>query len=192
MNALWKKELRLLLPVWLGALGFVLVAVACRGFLDKSQAHTLFNLSVLAAGLLIGLTPFGQELKTGTLVGLLMQPVSRGRLLTLKLGLTLLAIGSVWALAAALDPGRFVETSGVPKILLTIPSAHLLFGLKVLATGGLWTTLLCRQTSPAFWLTLLAPLGLALLADWFSMELWLIAGIYSLAGFIFAIVLFLR
>ena len=193
MNALWKKEIRLLLPVWLGALGFVLAGYATHWILPKKTAQFVFTLAVLASGLMLGLTPFGQELKTGTLVGLLMQPVSRGRLLTLKLGLVLAAVVSVWAVAASLNPGKTAaDLGGGSSIQVAVPSAQLLFGLIVLATGGLWTTLLCRQTSPAFWLTLLAPLGLVLMADWFAFDLWWMAGIYSAAGLVLAIVLFLR
>jgi hypothetical protein len=70
-------------------------------------------------------------------------------------------------------------------------------GLGALAgfAGGLWTTLLFRQVSPAFWLTLLVPMGLGLLASQllggFSdlvarAGVCAVLGLYSAVGFVWA------
>jgi hypothetical protein len=57
--------------------------------------------------------------------------------------------------------------------------------------GGLWTNLLFRNTSAAFWFSLLVPLGLVLLAG-NLVSLIVILGVYSVAGFLWARILFLR
>ena len=77
--------------------------------------------------------------------------------------------------------------------------------LLVALTGGLWTTLLLRQTAAAFWITLLTPIGLLFLITLvvdklfhsasdvviFSV-LYGAAGVYSISGFLLAHRLFHR
>src|SRR5205823_1736756 len=70
-------------------------------------------------------------------------------------------------------------------------------GVSVLAAfaGGLWTTLLLRQVSAAFWLTFLVPMGLGLVGGKLLSNfpdivaqtgLCVLFGVYSVAGFLWA------
>jgi hypothetical protein len=79
----------------------------------------------------------------------------------------------------------------------------LIGGLEMLAgfAGGLWTTLLFRQVTPAFWLTLLVPMGLTVLVanalrnfpdSVGRLGLALVLGVYSAVGFVWAKRFFLR
>jgi len=183
-----------------------------------------FGLGVL----LLSITPFGQELNWGTFPVLLSQPISRRRLWLIKVAVVAVALGlaflalcisnhlrvdstmesmkhSVWrnAFDRAGEENRFF----VQLIDNTRRDAWrdtvLIGGLEVLAgfAGGLWTTLLFRQVTAAFWVTLLVPMGLTVLASNLFKSLpdsigraalAVILGFYSAAGFLWAKRFFLR
>lgn len=183
-----------------------------------------FGLGVL----LLSLAPFGQELNWGTLSVLLSQPVSRHRLWLVKvvvLAVTLTCAfialcvsnhlrvdstietmkNTVWrnAFDRAGPANQYFERLIVDTRRTAFVDTLMVGGLEVLAgfAGGLWTTLLCRQVTAAFWLTLLAPLGLALLTGKVlgsfpdsvgQAGLLLVLGAYSAAGFLGAKRMFLR
>jgi hypothetical protein len=177
-----------------------------------------FGLGVL----LLSITPFGQELNWGTFSVLLSQPIPRPRLWLVKVEVVAVALGlaflafcisnhirvdsafesmkhTVWRNAFD-HPGE--KTAYFVKLVADSRRAAsqdtlLIGGLAVFAgfAGGLWTTLLFRQVTAAFWLTLLIPMGLAVVASNILKNfpdsvaragLALILGAYSVAGFIWA------
>lgn len=190
MNALLRKEVRLLLPAWGAGLALIVAAhlLNLNTTFRTATSNSLVPMTVAAAGLFLGLTTFGQELKWGTLLGLLVQPIERRRLLTVKLALLVPAVATIW-----------IAASGDGASPMT-PLAALLTVL-VLVSGGLWTSLLCRHTSASLWLTLLTPLLLALGLEWLlgsaaqdrhATAFIAAALLYSLAGTGLAARLFLR
>ena len=94
MNALVRKEIRLLMPAWIAALALVVVPESLVWLATRHKANpvpdpalfVLYGLGVV----LIGLSSFGQEFNCGTFPLLLAQPVSRVRLWRVKV-LTLAA-----------------------------------------------------------------------------------------------------
>jgi len=206
MNALVKKEIRLLLPNW--ALALVLAFCAC-GVADHQSSTSVFRVYVLtifpfvltpALVVMLALDSFGRELSAGTFSGLLAQPVSRERLWRTKTALLAVVIFSVWAvwwLAVNVNSDLIMTPAQRSEIL----TASLLVGL-VAYSGGLWTVLLLRQVGPAFWITLIVPGVLAVFTDYVSEKLGMsgqegrniavVLTLYAIAGFCFARHLFHR
>jgi ABC-type transport system involved in multi-copper enzyme maturation permease subunit len=198
MSALVRKEFRLLLPAWIAAL---VAATLPLWFRQNLLWAPFFGLMAM----FLGLAPFGQELSCGTFGLLLSQPEKRRRFWRIKTGLLALALLSAWALFALccsigwrhLEPwqlnelGSFPEMAGVSGLL-----ALLVF------SGGLWTTLLLRDVTTAFFITVLFPLGIfsgtilcmACVSGWDEVDCmitcWPLA-IYAVAGFFVARQLFL-
>ncbi|MHC1766600.1 MAG: hypothetical protein AB9869_20230 [Verrucomicrobiia bacterium] len=161
MNTLIRKEVRLLFPAW--ALTMVVLVgtmlVAPMEVLDS----LLFVLFALGA-IFLALLPFGMEFSLGTFSSLLVQPTTRQRLWRIKawvLAVALLSILTVmvsgyslrvWGYSLRLEAPTFGRPADVEHFVrvcgLTALSAY---------AGGLWTTLLLRQISAAFWFTLLVP-----------------------------------
>jgi ABC-type transport system involved in multi-copper enzyme maturation permease subunit len=233
MNALVRKEIRLVLPAWIAAMVLAifpgwLVWTGGHGLMLESQGvavYAPFGIGVL----LLGLAPFAQELNFGTFSILLAQPVSRRRVWLVKTSVVATALSLVFitfcfsnqirmeSLIATLKVTDWrdffnhpaTQTEMVKIIAATrsgmLHQSLLTGGLWTLAAfaSGLWTNLLFRNTSAAFWFSLLVPLGLGLLADKLFGGLFsgmglgdagLIAtlGIYSLTGFLWARKFFLR
>jgi hypothetical protein len=155
MNALVRKEIRMLLPAWAVAMVLVLGALC----LSPMSSLPIWSISSLAFGtILLALLPFGQECSLGTFSNLLAQPVSRQRLWQVKTRVLAVALLSVLVVVLV---GGGLRGTGVSEQ----PSGWLLAviaGVVVLTAcaGGLWTTLLLRQIAAAFWFTLLLPLVL--------------------------------
>ena len=205
MNALVRKEVRLLLPSWLAAM---LLAVVPVWLVRPGPPHDLvfsspgllvfggFGLGVL----ILSLTPFGQEFNAGTFNLLLSQPLPRRRTWLTKTGV--LAAGLVSALLAlSLSCGIYAwETDSADFIL---PGLLMSGGLITLVAcgSGLWTSLLLRQVTAAFWVALLVPLGIGVAAARLSefyheanVTAWAVAMLilYAIAGFFGGYRLFLR
>jgi ABC-type transport system involved in multi-copper enzyme maturation permease subunit len=205
MNALVKKEIRLLLPSFL-----IGVALAfANGFLkddDQFGSNTLIAIVSLVAcagvAVFTALNSFGAEISAGTFSMLLAQPVSRQRIWRTK----------AWLLAAALFIGGFIwcailflrfEVFNHPKVFGDYWDIFLgtwVF-LAVIYSGALWTVLLLRQMAAAFWFTLLTPGAIAMVVSglWpeklsYYDELVVVVALlaYSGAGIWFARRLFLR
>jgi ABC-type transport system involved in multi-copper enzyme maturation permease subunit len=183
-----------------------------------------FGLGVL----LLSITPFGQELNWGTFSVLLSQPVPRHRLWLVKTVVLAVALSCAFVAFCISNHIRVdsaIETMknkvwrnefnhpGVDNqyFVKLIADARrsasqdtlLTGGLTVLAGfgGGLWTTLLFRQVTAAFWLTGLVPLGLGLLTGKILGDfpdavaqsgVGLVLGAYSAAGFVWAKRMFLQ
>lgn len=152
MNALLKKEVRLLLPAWVAAL--VMASVSGLAYFGGGLGHLLAALGAT----LLAVAPFGRELSHSTLALLLVQPANRAQVWRLKFRLLLASavlVFGVWALAQGYYVGRLVGRGFMwsPESWLYAAS----YGLAILATG-LWSTLLLRHVSGAVALTLLLPL----------------------------------
>jgi hypothetical protein len=198
MNTLLRKELRLLLPAWIAALVAATVPLWSGRFV-LGLSVPCFGL----AALFLGLTPFGQEMSCGTFGLLLSQPEKRQRFWRIKAGLLALALVSVWALFASccwidrlnLKPWQFTDLDSF---------AHMagVSGLLALLafSGGLWSTLLLRDVTTAFFATVLVPMAIfsgsvVLWASVWQNPNWFVIclplGIYAAAGFFVARRLFL-
>jgi hypothetical protein len=231
MNALVQKELRLIFPVWLLAMALAIIPVwiswptAGEMLFVRSPGALIyapFGIGVL----LLGLTPFGQEISLGTFSMLLAQPVSRRRLWLVKTTILAVALFLVFVALCVSNSIRAAYVLEMLKvtswqhalsefktkelILKAIAELHrtvihdslIIGGMSAFAAfaGGLWTNLLFRNTSAAFWFTLLIPLGLGLLAEKLfgsiagvnDVGLIVLLGIYSIAGFLWARKYFLQ
>ncbi|HEY5345464.1 MAG TPA: ABC transporter permease [Verrucomicrobiae bacterium] len=201
MNALVKKEIRLLLPSFLMA---VALTFGNWLFIDGPMefnwvAGIAAFVACPAIAVFMALNSFGVEISAGTFSMLLAQPVSRQRIWRTK----------TWPLAAALFIGGFFWCANFYLHVAPFRNAkdfgdlwHLFFwvSLFLLAvySGALWTVLLLRQVAAAFWFTLLVPGAImvaitGLLGEKLVEPVMVVALlIYSLAGFFFARRLFLR
>lgn len=205
MNALVKKEIRLLLPNFLFAGVLALAGLFFQNntssLLDGILAFTCFVLCPAAAVMLV-LSPFGGEVSAGTFANLLAQPVPRLKIWETKIALltvALVALTFLWTACFALQTS-ITQTSLAPRNTLDLVSAVIPFGLAIFS-GGLWTVLLLRQVAAAFWFTLLVPGAILTVlaavfgehdANFFQGVVVTSMGLYSLAGFFFARRLFLR
>jgi len=208
MNALIRKEVRLLLPAWIGAMILAVAPALTRVFGNGFYGLTVppvlgtILLAPLLGMILLALASFGQEFSSGTFSLLLAQPVPRQRLWRVKTVVLAVALALVWTVSVLCI--RSMATNGRVDIDNEYP-AQLAVGYGLLAAvafaGGLWTTLLLRQVSAAFWFTALIPaiifaVGAKLLENSSTqMQQWgfVVAFLaYSLVGVLWARRLFLR
>ncbi len=209
MNALVRKELRLILPAWGVAMAALLVAPMTFGWLHLSASNVvlLFCLGMLV----LGISSFGREFASRSFSLLLAQPFPRERLWRAKIRqLAATSLILFWLFAFVWANGTSVNEMPDWDAFWIGTCA----GLAVL-TGGLWTTLLFRQVTAAFWITLLTlsalGLGTTQLTVWFvsrfstaaqtavadsehsvSVVVGLVFVLYSIAGYWWARRLFLR
>ena len=199
MNALFRKEIRLLLPAWIAAM---LLAIAPTWFIPLHVGHddtaqaVIFGLFCLGA-LVLCLTPFGQEFSAGTFPQFLSQPVSRHRLWRVKAGVY---FSAAFVALFGFSISYRLRVIGDPELEASFGQLMRSSALAALAvfTGGLWSTLLFRQVAAALWFTILIPVALLysiaeLLIRIFDFarplpEWSLFAGLalYSIAGFLWA------
>ena len=208
MNALVKKEIRLLLPSWMVAMLLALVQAIIRPYNFYAACLLFFGLTIMA------LTTIGRESSLNTFSLLLAQPAERLRIWQTKitvLAVAFLIVFGVWLMAFGLalkNPDVDAsDRAGSYNLFITICLIA-----TATFTGGLWTTLLLRQIAGAFWLTLLVPAVLSGTAGLFLAQTELFLGqtgadksnntviailcvifaIYSVGGFLFARRLFFR
>ena len=206
MNALVKKEIRLLLPGW--AIG---LAAVCLGYFWADHQHStswfrvygLFAFPFLlgpAMVLMMTLSSFGHELSAGTFSLLLAQPISRRRIWltkTVLLAGAVVSVWTVWWLALILNQNAPLFPEDFRDLMVTT----ILFLLAVYS-GGLCSVLLLRQVGAAFWFTLIVPSALAFLTAYCSEKfgqeihternLTLVLATYSVGSFFWARQMFLR
>ena len=171
MNPLLKKEIRLILPAFLA----VLLLEVCQPWISHdhdtaiSVAPVLFFFGII----LLAVDSFGREFSLGTFTSLMAQPMERGQIWRTKifvlLAAGLLIFGAYFAscefrLYAAMVESQSVRVYNQSTIQGDFGRAMLasVAVLLIALTGGLWTALLLRQISAAFWITMLAPAGLAM------------------------------
>ncbi len=216
MNPLVKKEIRLLLPAWVASLLLAIVPVWIFGSPGLSY-YTSFNWvpsSCFALGaILLGVASFGQEFSSGAFTMYLSQPTERGRLWLVKTLVlagafifVLLALLVSWRVHFELYDFTYYQRQPLARLVPIMSWSNLGSSALYAAacfSGGLWTTLLLRRMSEAFWVTLLAPLVImvivgALLGEFIasgeiiSIATTMVLGFYSIAGFLWARWLFLR
>ena len=192
MNALVKKEIRLLLPSWIVAMLLALVQGITRPYDFYVASLLFFGLTMMA------LTTIGRETSLNAFSLLLSQPAERIRIWQTKisvLAVAFLTVFVVWLAAFGIALKNSNTDASDPA-----SSYNLFITICLIATatftGGLWTTLLLRQIAGAFWLTLLVPAVLAGITAAFLAEnhsdnaviavLCVVLGIYSVGGFLFA------
>jgi hypothetical protein len=196
MNALVKKEIRLLLPGWSVAMLLALVQAVTRPYDFYIVCLMFIGLTIMA------LTSIGREASLNTFSFMLAQPAERMRIWQTKL--SVLAIAFLTVLASWLvcffiagSHGFATNHYGDYNLFITICLIA-----TATFTGGLWTTLLLRQIAGAFWLTLLVPAVLSGFSAGFLSQsesnsaviagLCVVFAIYSVGGFLFARRLFFR
>lgn len=170
MSLLLKKEIRLLLPSTAAALALVIVLP----WFWRSP-YSLFSMTTVALffGLLVlATTSFGREITMGTFSSLLVQPVERRRIWWTKIGLLLAA--------ATLVFGAYCISCllRINDLWINPLTSHSLLYLKnnfamaagiggvfvmMALSGGLWTTLLFRNTMASFWVAFMIPAGTLML-----------------------------
>jgi len=217
MNALVKKEIRLLLPAWVAAMVLtVFPALLSRNDYFGNSSGGFVLLTIGLGALLLGLATFGLEFSHGTFSVLLAQPVFRLRLWRVKGSLLAVAMLSVFVASyvCTIILGPLPEIPRWPGA--HSPYLHALRNLGwlmiqmfkttglvilVVCTGGMWTTLLIRQVGAAFWITILTPGVICALVAWgmasFSEEAQNLAMriamvLYCICGFLWARRMFLR
>ena len=199
MNALVKKEIRLLLPSLLAsllmALAFWLVQKNTTSGLGQIPAiFPLLFCPVMLVMMTLG--TFGREFSLGTFPMLLAQPIPRARIWwtkTLLLAGAVVLLWFVWCYSCIAS--EFVDSKLRDLELFTA-----LFGLAMYS-GGLWSVLLFRQVAAGFWVAALTPAALYMtivnLLDnqpdkIIERVLTVVFLVYGIAGFLFAWRLFLR
>ncbi len=205
MNALVKKEIRLLLPAWIAAMLLAIAPVWIFWKFDRGDMHELplFPASIFLLGILfLGIAPFGQEFSFKTFTYALSQPVPRTHAWLVKTGVLATAFLSV--LTAAVVSWNLCPWPD-PHLSDPLPDNFKVAALGVMAflSGGLWTALLFRQVTAAFWFTLLTPIMLTFWVgeldghyQWHGgiavAVLAIVLGLYSIGGFFLARLLFFR
>jgi hypothetical protein len=214
MNALLRKEVRLLGPMWLAALVLAVVPVCVIHNPANVGGWGLFVMLFWIGTLLLGVSSFGREISAATFSQLLAQPIARERLWGIKTLLLAAAIFSVFAAFYVILNVRLTGTIKSPIWWWAHPvvesvnaGANLtMAGIMALTAfaGGLWSTLLLRQFLAAFLITMLTPWMIALptnlLTEKFAnpgAQIMLLVGgvvlaIYAGVGFLLARRLFLK
>jgi hypothetical protein len=171
---------------------------------------------------LLGLAPFGQEFSLGTFTALLAQPSERRRIWTAKI--ILISMAALLVFGAYLFANHLRIDSGLRNDLQTLQANHSIWGYESMAkavaackswyaaevsrswkigamllligiSGGLWATLLFRQTGAAFWFVILIPGAIYVAVEVVCQSLsgttlgFIMAGVfilYSAIGFVWA------
>jgi ABC-type transport system involved in multi-copper enzyme maturation permease subunit len=172
MNALVKKEIRLLLPGWCAVL--LLETLLPWVIKDPHIALEDTLIAFFFGMIILAIDSFGREFSLGTFQSLMAQPVKRQTIWRTKITLLLLAAGLIFlayfascglrvsnVFFATDSEWRFNAVSvGMEFRFIMSASAALLL---VALSGGLWTALLLRQATAAFWVTGLFPALVVLL-----------------------------
>jgi hypothetical protein len=203
MNHLIKKEIRLLLPAWIAAMLLAILAPWILPY-EYDPSGSLIRILFPVGVLVLGITSFGQEFSSGGISNLLGHPLDRHRIWKTKTAI--LALGFLFVCCAGFASflGRFaVNVGAYPMVNVTATEFRLqtleLIALSAIVTfsGGLWTSLLLRQMTGAFWMTLLIPLAVmvgveTILNIWIDSD-WILNAVlvafltaYSIAGFFLA------
>lgn len=156
MNVLVRKEIRLLLPMWIAAMLLALlpnllnVVLGAGVAADQIAPVGIFVTGI--SGLLLGLTSFGREIYTHTFSLLLAQPRRRTDLWRTKIKVLLVAVGLLYLFLVLINKNFIpADDRGAATALLGLAF------VVAAVSGGLWTTLLLRQVIAAFWISLLIP-----------------------------------
>jgi ABC-type transport system involved in multi-copper enzyme maturation permease subunit len=171
MNAFVKKEIRLLLPVWVA----VLVLEVALPWIGTEQGEGIMMAPVFFffGMILLAVDPFGREFSLGTFSSLMSQPMERRQIWRTKITVLLLGAAVIFAAYFVSCELRLHLMFTDKRALVWHENQIKFFHYAMLASvavlfvalaGGLWTTLLLRQISAAFWITFLAPAGMLVTA----------------------------
>ncbi|HEY5298979.1 MAG TPA: hypothetical protein VIK59_13820 [Verrucomicrobiae bacterium] len=197
MNALIKKEIRLLLPAWIAAMLLAIFPVwIISPWPQTFQDASFLLFPAILGGLFLAIASFGQEFSFQTFSLLLSQPIPRRHIWLVKTVVLVVAFVSV--IFALVISGEFQYDYFHHSFF--IPPAELFFRPNLLESilivafvifsGGLWTTLLLRQVTGAFWFTLILPVALVFLVDVLLDNFSSNGARYSATCIIFALLLF--
>jgi hypothetical protein len=129
-----RKEARALMPVWAASAAVIVVAA-------QTGSPLLFRVGVLAyafGSVTIGALSIGHEYASGTLAGLLTQPIGRGRLLVVKMAVMSTLVFALMAIALGLlspkDAGGLTQ-----RLVLAVGAGSILIApiMTMLARGAL-------------------------------------------------------
>jgi hypothetical protein len=151
MNALVRKEVRLLLPTWIVAL--VLAIIPCWWEFSAPFCCT-------AGALLVSLALYGQEFSAGTFQQFLAQPIAREQLWRIKASVLFVVILSLLTVNLFSSQIGMYEKFFSKGDLILFTAAIVCLTFAAL-TGGLWTTIFFRQITAAFWFAVLIPLAIS-------------------------------
>jgi hypothetical protein len=212
MNPLVKKEIRLLLPSWFAVLALAIL-LPWFSWKNPYDFFAWMPLFIFFGIILLSVDSFGREFSLGTFSSLMSQPVERSQIWRTKVSILFFAAIFVYAayfISSEMLLHQTLSNSAwsVSSDMLSDEFRDAMFGggaaVLVALVGGMWTTLLLRQISAAFWITFLVPLGLLMLITFFMPAklaandhiliplLYSLAGIYCVAGFRLAHRLFHR
>lgn len=149
MNGLVAKEIRALLPLWLGCMALLGV----RALVTSRAVEPYLILVVVGGACALGALSLGHEYMAGTLASMLAQPVGRVRLLAVKTVVLAAMLAALFALFAAVLPFGGDPKAGVVAvaalsglclapwftILTRSPLAGAVFGISIL--GVIWVGL---------------------------------------------------
>lgn len=159
MNALVKKEIRLLLPSWSAALPLAFAPIVLPPAGGITVLSAWFGLVMMV---MMAVNPAGREFSLGTFSPLLAQPWPRTRLWWTKvsvLALAQLIVLSIWCACLSIRFAWYRQIPGTHWQQLAI-MVCVLTAVLAAYSGGLWTSLLFRQVAPAFLMALLVPAAL--------------------------------
>ena len=176
MNPLLKKEIRLLLPSWIVALSLAVVPMWLVKNFDSFGGSGFFVLLAWLGMIALSLESFGREFSPGVFSLFISQPEERKHLWRVKVAVLAVATISVLiAFYGSLILRQLESTTTIfyrdiddDHVLLNLQTAPAL-ALTALA-GGLWSTLLLRQTVAAMWFVILPPIGIAMTMAWMLPE----------------------
>jgi ABC-type transport system involved in multi-copper enzyme maturation permease subunit len=209
MNALVKKEIRLLLPSFLAVLALAIL-IPWFSLKDPDVSYVWMPICIFFGSVLLGVDSFGREFSLGTFSGLMSQPMERRKIWRTKI--TVLFTAAILIFIAYFISSDFLFHHALtmliwkwnPKII-GADFRNGMFGagaaILIALVGGLWTTLLLRQIAAAFWITLIVPVGILMLIVFLGSNffphmpeytIFIAAGVYCVAGFLFAHRLFHR
>jgi hypothetical protein len=155
MKALVQKEIRLLAPAYGLALLLAIVPVWLLPKAPGNQAPVSCVFLFWFGAMMLALSAFGREFGLRTLPLILAQPFERNRMWRTKTAVLALAMASAFAAWCFSCAACIASGMGMIAFLemLAIGGTAAIVALA----GGLWSTLLLRQVSAAFWFTILAP-----------------------------------
>lgn len=207
MNPLIKKEIRLLLPAWCAATALVVLLPWVLPADEVSMGF--FPVIVFIAGIVLAVDVFGREFSLGTFQSFMAQPMERREWWRVKMRRLIVGTAALFLCFCATNLIRlwtsartqYFEQAHINALFAMFTSGVLLL---VGVAGGLWTSLVFRQVSIAFWVSLVLPplmvtLLMLVIPEGLAANTYLMAGllvvlglIYSYAGFKLAYRLFMR
>jgi len=149
-----RKEIRALLPVWLGCAAIMAAGAA----LDSLDAFSVAMIVYAVGTVALGSLSIGHEYTNRTLTLLLSLPVDRRRLYLVKLGVLIPMLAALAILALVLlSARRVVDPAGAAPVLLLALACGLFLAP--------WLTMVCRSPLAGIVFALAIPGGIHIAGD---------------------------